>query len=278
MYKNLLSAALLLMCLFPAKSQTILNSDFSASVTDPRFNIFSFYYWAGSTQKATDYFPNSGDAAKLEVRNVQTQQCIAYGYVKGKYGCTGYGIVTTLKNENINQNIFNITNIPLELVGDYSFTSNNAANVGGIIVSGNYSGKSFIDTLKLSNNATSETGKIKLTLKPFTGPAIGNLNSLNIQLNSCFNCGTDGLKTTTLIVDNLEFTNPTLGIESEIENLKLIFPNPAKDKIFSEYPIEIYSLAGQLLVSGNKTIDISSLHSGLYIVKSANGFARLIKE
>jgi len=75
--------------------------------------------------------------------------------------------------------------------------------------------------------------------------------------------------------DFIHINEITTAVENDgIQNLKL-FPNPAKDKLYitAESPInkvEIYTLAGSLLVSENNSagiIDVSSLAKGIYMVK-----------
>jgi hypothetical protein len=206
MRKKVLTLFMFSSLMFQLKAQTILNSGFEDSnpknVTD-----VNFLNWQGDARVATELVPGGEKAAKLEVYTYNTQTCLAFGYVKGKYTCIQYQQGIANVAQTISQTVNQITNIPIELVGDYAFTSNDAAIVGGIIVKGNYNGQSFNDTLKLSTAATTESGKIKLKIKPKTAAPIGSLNSLNIQLSSCFNCEGNVTYLSTLIVDNIAFNN-----------------------------------------------------------------------
>jgi hypothetical protein len=64
-----------------------------------------------------------------------------------------------------------------------------------------------------------------------------------------------------------------------------VFPNPAKDVINIEgiskrTAIEIYALNGTKVsetISDNGKVDITNLPSGLFIVKSGNKIARILK-
>lgn len=276
MKKILLSAIVYSLGVIQLNAQQILNADFSESSFNPRSNSYIFSNWNGDAIVASNAFENSGDAAQVQIFKTTTSTCLRFGTSKeGRPICLEFGTVPVTITQSITQTISNITSIPTELVGDYTFSSNNPTNTGGIIVLGNFNGLSFRDTLKISKN---ETGKIKLQLKPFSGQAIGPLNSLAIQITSCFNCGNGDQLEASLVVDNLAFSSPELGLEDKFEIKNLFTPNPAKDKIFTTAPVEIFNLTGQLVLIGEEEINIASLEPGFYIVKSKKGFARLIKE
>ena len=74
---------------------------------------------------------------------------------------------------------------------------------------------------------------------------------------------------------------------NEVENQQLsIYPNPAKDiliinNIYDNQEVTIYSIDGKVIkrinVSGETSINISDLHSGMYIVSAGNMFSKFIK-
>jgi hypothetical protein len=80
-------------------------------------------------------------------------------------------------------------------------------------------------------------------------------------------------------------TSDPYSIENISQNAISIFPNPANETInisFAQdgiYSVAIYDLAGKevfrsgntFLSSSQNTIDVSSLHSGMYILKADNG-------
>ena len=83
-----------------------------------------------------------------------------------------------------------------------------------------------------------------------------------------------------LFLDNINITSDaTTNIEESNINTK-IFPNPASDKIIVEFDglKEIYTVLGKkILVTKNRIIDISSLESGIYLIRTNNLDFRFIK-
>ena len=81
------------------------------------------------------------------------------------------------------------------------------------------------------------------------------------------------------------FTSPQ-DVE-EIDNQHLaIYPNPARDilrvnNIADNQEVTIYSINGavmkRLIVSGDTDINISDLHSGMYVISAGNMFSKFIK-
>ncbi|MBK7129679.1 MAG: T9SS type A sorting domain-containing protein [Crocinitomicaceae bacterium] len=79
------------------------------------------------------------------------------------------------------------------------------------------------------------------------------------------------------------FTFSGLGFEQEINSVVHVYPNPANDYITiqSNYHIEsvkIYSLTGELILTGDDKIYIAELSSGMYIAEIiANGIKSRVK-
>ena len=112
-------------------------------------------------------------------------------------------------------------------------------------------------------------------------------NSANVNLNTY--AGSDGVIVkfrnvnqyeNNLFLDNINITSDaTTNIEESNINTK-IFPNPASDKIIVEFDglKEIYTVLGKkILVTKNRIIDISSLESGIYLIRTNNLDFRFIK-
>jgi hypothetical protein len=73
-------------------------------------------------------------------------------------------------------------------------------------------------------------------------------------------------------------TNVT-GIEDiSSKNTISIYPNPAQNSITVAEFSQVFDLLGNKVAEGKGNIDVSLLNSGLYIVKSVNGTAKLVKE
>jgi hypothetical protein len=66
--------------------------------------------------------------------------------------------------------------------------------------------------------------------------------------------------------------------DSEVDLPNFVYPNPVKNILYTSLPVEIYTMAGTFVKAGNGNLDVSDLPSGLYVVKSAKGFTKLIKE
>ena len=113
-----------------------------------------------------------------------------------------------------------------------------------------------------------------------------------IQVNAPSPCSL--LKSTSLnsSKSNVVF-NGVMGLDESVIGEITIYPNPAKDKITIEnidvsslYTIEILNISGQVVINqtiqNNKSIDVSNLTSGVYVVKISNDsgvfVSKLIKE
>lgn len=76
-------------------------------------------------------------------------------------------------------------------------------------------------------------------------------------------------------INKIYFKNGVAITELNKDEASFVFPNPAKDKIkifgVENQEIEIFSTDGKLILKENyngKDIDISSLHQGLYLIKT----------
>lgn len=67
-------------------------------------------------------------------------------------------------------------------------------------------------------------------------------------------------------------------IAEQNESTLSLYPNPANDFVFVETQnaVRIYDLCGKLVLQGSERIDVSSLPEGMYLVKSENGFTKLV--
>ncbi len=89
--------------------------------------------------------------------------------------------------------------------------------------------------------------------------------------------GNQRIYNTTVDMGVYEFGAPSLGVENYQDKLNFIlFPNPTRNTLHIQIDIalekaEIYNLLGQkVLESTTKTIDVSNLKSGVYMIKIAN--------
>lgn len=76
-------------------------------------------------------------------------------------------------------------------------------------------------------------------------------------------------------INKIYFKNGVAITELNKDEASFVFPNPAKDKIkifgVENQEIEIFSTDGKLILKENyngKDIDVSSLHQGLYLIKT----------
>lgn len=67
-------------------------------------------------------------------------------------------------------------------------------------------------------------------------------------------------------------------IAEQNESSLSLYPNPANDFVFVETQnaVRIFDLCGKLVLQGSGRIDVSSLPEGMYLVKSENGFTKLV--
>ena len=89
-------------------------------------------------------------------------------------------------------------------------------------------------------------------------------------------------------IDDLGSHSTTFGFNNIEENSFSFFPNPVKSnqvffKSTSVIKVEIYAITGELVISTvlekhSKSLDISALNSGLYIVKMSNDFGVQVKK
>lgn len=76
-------------------------------------------------------------------------------------------------------------------------------------------------------------------------------------------------------INKIYFKNGVAITELNKDEAPFVFPNPAKDKIkifgVENQEIKIFSTDGKLILKDNyngKDIDVSSLHQGLYLIKT----------
>jgi hypothetical protein len=93
-----------------------------------------------------------------------------------------------------------------------------------------------------------------------------------------------------IIDDDDETVIKELGPKSTGQTHIVIYPNPAKDLLYvnipgaenTEYPVTIFDLSGQQIINGKlsngKSINISSLSPGIYILKVGNWSERFVKK
>jgi len=94
-----------------------------------------------------------------------------------------------------------------------------------------------------------------------------------------------------LTISNGNFTTTTIGIDIPFASNQIsIYPNPAKDDIFIKSDlqisrVEIYSLAGSLLLSKNnidESVSVATLPTGIYLLKAYTdkgaAVSRIVKE
>lgn len=68
------------------------------------------------------------------------------------------------------------------------------------------------------------------------------------------------------------------GVNDQTFRKISVYPNPVKDILHVESAVEIFDVLGNKVASGEKTIDMSTMTNGVYVVKSADGYNKIIKE
>lgn len=66
--------------------------------------------------------------------------------------------------------------------------------------------------------------------------------------------------------------------EAEEQIINIVYPNPASSEINTSEFVEILDLTGNKVGEGEGRIDVSSLNSGIYFLKSTSGTVKFIKE
>ena len=90
-------------------------------------------------------------------------------------------------------------------------------------------------------------------------------------------------------ISDLGSHSTPLEINDFDENSFSFFPNPVKSnqiffKFTSELKVEIYDITGKLIINTllkdrtTKSLDVSTLNSGLYVVKMSNNFGVQVKK
>ncbi|HLA57010.1 MAG TPA: T9SS type A sorting domain-containing protein [Flavobacterium sp.] len=115
-------------------------------------------------------------------------------------------------------------------------------------------------------------------------PIFDGLTNASVAFDDVDNDGDQDLMATglsaTAVVAQLYLNNAILGLNSITANAVGFFPNPVEDVLRLNIPFgvsvleaDVYSLTGQLVLSkyfheniGDDSIDLSSLHSGIYMV------------
>jgi len=208
--------------------------------------------------------------------NAMTDRFEARGYVLPTYVCDPLACnITNVSSSNISE--CNDNGTPGDGSDDY-FTADitvvfeNAPATGTLDLSGDGSASVAVDGL------TSP-----YTFVGVVFPSDGGAIAVNVSFSDDADCIED---------EPSLFTAPepcvTLGI-TDFENLGVvIYPNPAKNMITvgnlnNTLELGIYNILGQQLIDTvvgpeNNTIDISTLHTGTYIIRIQNQSARLIVE
>lgn len=273
--------------------------NFTASQTTA--NAVKFEGWTGESNNT--YVSNNGvvtkSSASLKAEVVSTPgstTCSEWVYDKftGKQYCNSYITSPTTYAENF-QNLsqsVTIKQMPLKITGEFGYSTTNTTLSAAMIIEGNFNGQRFQDTLIVNNSKPSPTeliiGNNYIPCQNAnTGGEIisGNdcpvANTIQVKLVSCFNCpSSTNLGTSYFSVDNLKivYADPTALEEQMVLSQPSIYPNPATDFVNVTEFAEIFDLVGNKVAEGTDKIDVSSLTNGIYFVKTAKGFDKLIVE
>jgi hypothetical protein len=310
MKKLFLKSLLLLAGTSVAQAQAIPNGDFSQTTATSTLPA-AYTGWAGTAFASNTINGNSDNGALLKsavTRTAVAGVCLQYAYDKatGKQFCVDFGNPTVQYSTTFNtlsQSVA-ITEIPKKISGKFIYSSNVTTLNADAIIEGNYNGQRFQDTLIL-NNATqglmqeltigtnylpciiaeSGSGEGGIIIEKVTGKGdIDNCpvkNTIEIKLVSCLNCPTAATFSdyNSLAVDDLQLVNVVSGIfdNNYIEQISF-YPNPANTHITVAEFSQVLDLQGNIVAEGNEKIDISGLSNGLYIIQSAQGTNKFIKE
>jgi hypothetical protein len=141
----------------------------------------------------------------------------------------------------------------------------------------------FMDDFVITNNGSNQTLYNMILPSTSIGSVSQYNNSVPLKLNLIgsyyISNGATGNFTLYQTFITVGVPIPT-SVSTSIEDIKnlSIYPNPAKEVIYVDHSVEIYTSTGVYVLSGIGTINISDLVSGIYIVKSEKGISKLIKE
>jgi hypothetical protein len=310
MKKTLLQTLLLIALASTSQAQTILNGNFSQFV-NASANQVTYSSWTGTAYTSNTINGNSDNGTLLKsavTRTVVPGVCLQYGYDKatGKMFCIDFGNPTVQYSTTFNtlsQSVA-ITEIPQKISGKFIYSSNVSNLNSAMIIEGNYNGQRFQDTLILNNATQSLTQELSIGTNylPCVIAGIGGgegggiikrvdgkgdvdncpvKNTIEIKLVSCLNCPTAATYNdyNSLAVDDLQIVNLATGINDQINDKQFnVYPNPAHDLISVQSFSQIFDLLGNKVAEGTDKIDISSLIKGVYFVKTAKGFEKIIVE
>jgi len=302
--KTLLQTLILIALASTSQAQTILNGDFTnySTVINTSYPV-AYTSWTGEAYTSTAINGGTNNGASLQSEIIATPgqlTCIDWGYDKatGKTFCIDYASSPTTyteKFQTLSQSV-SINEIPQKITGKFSYFSANASLNAALLVEGNYNGQRFQDTLIVDNSSQMDITPYKeLVISSNSFPCVEIIknefkdiyldncpvkNTIQIKLVSCLNCPVaPSVDKTTFSVDDLQIVNTATGINDEnIYNQLNIYPNPATDFVNVTEFAEIFDLIGNKVAEGTEKIDVSSLTNGIYFVKTAKGFDKIIVE
>jgi hypothetical protein len=269
------------------------NGNFESVVLNIQNQFESFGSWQGTYRDTTFVaqvsaaYPVSGHAVGLKTSYVPVYgqaQCLEISKVNGRclrYAAapiTGYNAV----KDNITQTLTAPASYPLGLRGVVDFSSTESGSNAIIQVSGQY------DNYIIGGFSTIPTGTrmvfdLGITYTPCTGFKCQTGRNITILVLSCTGCPTPSAKAKTyLILDELKFYGTYATVtdfnDVTVDNKIDFYPNPARDILFVKGNADILSLTGQKLREGTDTVDISTLESGMYLVRMGTKVTTFIKE
>jgi hypothetical protein len=288
--------ALIASLLFAGNAMSqISNGDFTAYANS------AFTGWTGSATVAN--LTPGNQAAEIKsyfTPQYSTRYCLQFD----KSGrCLAYNtptIIGYIPTQGQIEQTMALTEMPSTLTGKYSFTSTPSGSFSSaIVVEGNYGGNMFKDTIEFSSNTTNQPFTLTIkqrniipcsseqicymgknnTLICNTVTSCPNQNIVKIAAMGCLNCPTNGatLQSTSLIIDDLFFPVST-SIEDEIITNNPVYPNPTNGIIKFKGQAVITDLLGNILAEGTDVINIEELNTGLYMLKTAKGVVKIIKQ
>jgi hypothetical protein len=304
MKKTLLKTMLLIAISSIAQAQTILNGDFTnySTVTNTSFPV-TYTNWSGEAYVSNSINGGTNNGASLQSEITVTPgqlTCVSWAYDKitGKQYCVDYALGETTyteKFQTLTQSV-SINEIPKKITGKFSYFSAGASYNAAMIIEGNYNGQRFQDTLIVDNaSSNSNTYYKELVISSNSFPCVEIIkngfkdiyldncpvkNTIQIKLVSCLNCPVaPSVDKTAFSVDDLQIVNLATGIDDQNTiNQTNIYPNPATDFINVSEFAEVFDLIGNKVAEGIDKIDVSSLINGIYLVKTAKGFDKIVVE
>ena len=252
----------------PSSNESCETTDQGASSTNEIF--ISEYVEGSSNNKALEIANFTGNSINLSAytiaRDVNSNG--AYGAALQLTGSIANGNVHVVSRGNASQEILAVVD---QLSSGDAMSFNGDDPVGlfknGVLIDifGNFGGTNEFENVTYRRKST--------VINPTTAfDLVGEWDAYDINN-----------------VTDLGSHSTTFGINNPEENSFPFFPNPVKSnqiffKFASELKVEIYDITGKLIINTllkdrtTKSLDVSALNSGLYIVRMTHNFGVQVKK